>query len=424
MSKLYRMIAFVLCACMLLSFAACGEDAPAKDDDITPPVDDTPTTDEPATDEPTEPETPTEPDVPSDTPTTPEDPATDGPSEPDESDKHTSSGLMIDDSPMWNPESYDEIIKFFYVYPYFIVTLSDGRVVCYNVNDFETYTYYDELLTVSVKDTELDCALQIYTVGDDSVLYKGGIPFLQNIISVENHRGNTVMSAITSNGEGWVWCAEAGIDHPDGAHIAYTGTPVKIGEDVKSIYCETADEIYVLTEYGEVYCVRMENFTALDSLYPDSKRSTYTSQKVTDKVKKMVCSDLFITEDDKLVKVTRTEGEYFAEVLFTNVAECVADNNYISVLDRSETLWHIKNSEPYSPEKTADKCKYIFSVSHYLDENHNLWEYVLGDAERVKIDEDVVYAYLDYSGLFYIKADGVLHSFAKEHSLKNVKLPK
>ena len=108
MSKLYRMIAFVLCACMLLSFAACGEDAPAKDDDITPPVDDTPTTDEPATAEPTEPETPTEPDVPSDTPTTPEDPATDGPSEPDESDKHTSSGLMIDDSPMWNPESYDE----------------------------------------------------------------------------------------------------------------------------------------------------------------------------------------------------------------------------------------------------------------------------------------------------------------------------
>ncbi len=59
--NLIRMLALALCFCALLSFAACGEETPAKaDDDITPPVDDTPTADEPeepSADEPEEPST-------------------------------------------------------------------------------------------------------------------------------------------------------------------------------------------------------------------------------------------------------------------------------------------------------------------------------------------------------------------------------
>ncbi len=80
-NTLLRLLALVLCFCALLSFAACGEDAPTKaDDDITPPVDDTPTADEPekpSANEPTtdKPEHPTEPSEP-DEPTEPEQPDT------------------------------------------------------------------------------------------------------------------------------------------------------------------------------------------------------------------------------------------------------------------------------------------------------------------------------------------------------------
>ena len=97
--KLIRMLSLVLCFCALLSFAACGEETPAKADDITPPANDTPTADEPeepSADEPTkpdvpvepsEPETPTEPEKPTepDAPTEPTQPTEpDVPSEPDE----------------------------------------------------------------------------------------------------------------------------------------------------------------------------------------------------------------------------------------------------------------------------------------------------------------------------------------------------
>ncbi len=77
---LIRMLSLILCFCTLLSFAACGKDAPSKaNDDITPPADDAPTADEPeapSADEPTtdEPDVPTEPEQPTepDTPTEPE----------------------------------------------------------------------------------------------------------------------------------------------------------------------------------------------------------------------------------------------------------------------------------------------------------------------------------------------------------------
>ena len=72
-NNLIRMLALALCFCALLSFAACGEDAPAKaDDDITPPVDDTPTADAPAADEPAEPSEPDEPTSLIEDPTSPE----------------------------------------------------------------------------------------------------------------------------------------------------------------------------------------------------------------------------------------------------------------------------------------------------------------------------------------------------------------
>ena len=72
-NTLIRMLALALCFCTLLSFAACGEDAPLRaDDDITPPANDTPTADEPeepnadepAADEPEHPNKPAEPDTP------------------------------------------------------------------------------------------------------------------------------------------------------------------------------------------------------------------------------------------------------------------------------------------------------------------------------------------------------------------------
>jgi len=97
--KLIRMLAFVLCFCALLSFAACGEDAPAKaDDDITPPANDTPTTDEPeepSADEPSEPDAPTEPSEPSepDAPVEPTQPTE--PREPDYDDPANQTALTL-----------------------------------------------------------------------------------------------------------------------------------------------------------------------------------------------------------------------------------------------------------------------------------------------------------------------------------------
>ena len=81
MSRFYRLLAIVLCACMLFSFAACGEDSPAQADDITPPAEDTPTADEPEEPSAEEPDTPTQPDIPTE-PSEPSKPET--PTEPDE----------------------------------------------------------------------------------------------------------------------------------------------------------------------------------------------------------------------------------------------------------------------------------------------------------------------------------------------------
>ncbi len=130
-SRLYRLFAFMLCVCMLFSFAACGEDAPTKaDDDITPPVDDTPTadkpeepnSDEPSADKPTvddpTPDTledkPTEPDI----PTEPSDPnELDEPTEPTESDVPTEPSEPNESEKWSSPEAqamleiYNEVLQ-------------------------------------------------------------------------------------------------------------------------------------------------------------------------------------------------------------------------------------------------------------------------------------------------------------------------
>ncbi|MBQ2819619.1 MAG: hypothetical protein IJF14_04470 [Clostridia bacterium] len=96
--KLIRMLSFVLCVCMLFSFAACGEDAPAKDDDITPPANDTPTTDEPEEPSAGEPDTPSQPD----TPTEPSEP--EQPSEPTEPDEPVEPDTPIETKPELGPD--------------------------------------------------------------------------------------------------------------------------------------------------------------------------------------------------------------------------------------------------------------------------------------------------------------------------------
>jgi len=390
--KLIRMLALVLCFCALLSFAACGEDAPAKDDDIKPPANDTPTADEPeepSADEPTKPDVPVEPSEPTEP---------DAPVEPTQPTEPDVPNGAADKYPNWNPEDYENILSFTNCNSSFLVAKNDGKVYhCFEgIRGFTTQPSF----SVDILDMSDDFKGDLYYIDKSNTLYRNNEPFLESIKSIDAY--TTRVASLTQTGELWYWyIIENHYEWIDGKTVLspLPTEPKLIFENAES-YLFSDYGLYILSDSEKMYQIK-----------------NGATRLIAEGIKEMISPDFAINTRDELISLNGN---------FSLLDICQAAYSEYSgahtAKDKDGKLWLFysqhDNSTPIAPAKVGDNCKYIFGVSstavYYIDGNHTLWRYFYNaeDSSKIgtteKVADDVLYMDMAYSTAVYIKADGTL----------------
>ncbi len=430
-SRLVKLFTLFLCLCALLTFAACGEDAPAQaDDDITPPADepsinDTPTVDEPTANEPT-----------TDEPNADE-PTADEPTEPieqepfQEYDKTLPIILESSDIPTaqvepvfyaddrtWNPENYSNILALSEKYIMFSKK-DPSRYSSYESGLVQYYAPLDSLRRsdtgkvnfcrdIGAGDNGLILGKNfVYKITDNNIFYWHAYGANSNSIRREGIKSiipmtSTSIAMITITNK-------LGIKSDLYTDIAFRGENCK-----DFIYDSDTGIGYILTCDGDVLSVTNCNITIDTPITQE-----YETEKLFSGAKEIIAPNYVINTNGELVRIKDSAGNTDPPVLFDNVHQCVVsqidDEIIFTVIDIDGKLWRFSISDETSTEKVllSQNCKYIFKPSdgnptiHFIDNDHTLWT-LCYDGTLLKTDEQVVY-FADGIGCYaYLKADGSL----------------